>query len=323
MTESNELMSVLSIILCFFLSIVILTNSAELYAPGSPLCEEYATVGVLEPDPNFDHSHYRCPKTFQTVVEDRGAHFLQHYMCNRTSRFHYKLLSMKHFLYYMVHTNISILYVGDSVTEQMYFSFLCGVETEESSLFSLAKKRTAFSFSSFLTSSLPTGCTMNSVVLKNHPYVMSEDWYTMASSKRFSHVVINTGHWWSRNHIGDNHTTCFEQQFSKGSKLYNMLTKLVNYPDLTLIWRDITPGGICGKENQLSYSFCHYQTYNLIATRFLRGLAISIPSIWNDTKYFWFEHVSSNDPLHWCLFLKYNVPNIWNTLLFKLLRQDS
>lgn len=304
------------------------------YGNDSTLCHIYLQASGghqngsdwLQPDPNFDQTQYTCPKTFEIVKMTRGSYHLHRYKCNRSSTFSYPLQSMKHFLHSLHKTNKTILYVGDSLTEQMYFSFLCAVESEDPDLLDLAKQRTLFSYSSYLTKVLPPDCSFikPELLKKLSSIILSEDWFhIIATSPHISHVVFNTGAWWSEGNLGVNSESCYKRQFSSESRLHEILNTLKHHYNVTLIWRDTAPAGACGHTTDPAHSVSSFQTYNQVAKHFVREYEYAgvIPSIWHDSVSKWREHIRPLDTLHWCLFTKFNVPSIWNTLLFKYMFQ--
>jgi hypothetical protein len=113
-------------------------------------------------------NEYKCP----TVIKDDPK-----FMCNKKSTFYYPLLSMVDFVHFLEFNHMTILYVGDSLQQQMYSAFLCAVEAEDPLFLKTAKKRVIFSSSSFMAS-IPHSC-------ENHrpgdiSELFNERWLTIA-----------------------------------------------------------------------------------------------------------------------------------------------
>ena len=275
-----------------------------------------------------------CPRVyFDDRVDVRTSR-----LCNRSATFTYPLKSMAKFLRFLESKNWKLMYVGDSIQNQMYQSLMCAIEGEAPHLVKRAKMRVLLRMSPFL-SPAPTGCTF---VDKNYGKDFLENiaWYHSTIDNNVTHVIFNTGAWWSpgrvwrhdrlhepRQHKAfslQNVVHYFEKHLSVNSTLFRLLHRLKEHHGVTLIWRDITPGGVCKGGTVFRGEFPYYESftrYNSIARKFVTSQldGLVIPKVWEMSLDKWRDHVSNNDTLHWCIFRKMNVPSIWNTLLYDLL----
>jgi hypothetical protein len=255
------------------------------------------------------------------------------FQCKRNSTFTDPSLPMVGFMRLILDNNMTLLYVGDSLQEQMYHEFLCAVEAEDSSLLEVARRHVMFASSYFLAT-LPQEC----VVMRpqfNVTMLQNEDWVQKAIDKNITHLVFNTGAWFipsgiyvkRRKATRSQTRKCFHKQFSSPSRLYQHLQFLSQQHGVQLIWRDITPAGVCDGEGSVLESkytsyyndFSHYNRIAQYATvHQLKGSVI--PGIWEASLSQWREHISVEDTLHWCAFRTHSVPREWNSKLFQLLQ---
>lgn len=248
------------------------------------------------------------------------------------------------FIQFLDEKNLTVLYVGDSLQQQMYHSFLCSVEAEADtlrynsthSLLGNAQRRILYSPSYFLTSP-PHECR---VVRPNFnvSFLQNEDWFHVAMNQEVTHVVINTGAWFipSGFYIKRDKATrqqtrqCFRKHFQPNSHLYQLLHTLSHRHRIKLIWRDMSPAGVCDtetghmKENKYTAYYNDFPYYNEVGGGVVQNLLKGrvIPDVYDTSMMYWREHVSEDDAMHWCLFKKYSVPSIWNSKLFQLLQSE-
>ena len=290
--------------------------------------ESQNTKFIDEQDTDF--SEVNCPQVYFSEISTVRVKRL----CNRSDTFTYPLKSMVQFVQLMEKMNWKFMYLGDSIQREMYYSFLCAVEGEDPHMLQRAKDRLLIGTSPFL-STAPTGCKFISNEY-SEAFMESMQWYHDSIKNNITHVVFNTGAWWSyavvkelhspQQSIVENVRFCYEKQFSVNSTLFRLLHRLKEHHGVTPIWRDTAPGGVCQGKRFFFGKHTYYKTftsYNSIASRFvtsqLNGLVI--PKVWETSLDKWRDHVGMEDMLHWCVFKKLNVPSIWNTLLYDLLLQ--
>lgn len=257
------------------------------------------------------------------------------FLCNRTSTFSYPLLSMVDFVQFLDRKNMTILYAGDSLQEQMFHALLCSVEAQNRSMLEMARRRVKYAASSFLAI-LPPKCIVtrsqfNTTVLQN------DDWFHVAIRDKVTHLVFNTGAWFIpsgirvHKHKATNEQTreCYKVHLSYfGSPLNRRLRILSQQHGVEMIWRDVSPAGMCSDsgaliESKYTYHYNDFQYYNMVGrnvtTHSLKGMIV--PDVFDDSVRHWREHMSLDDTMHWCSFRKASVPSIWNTKLYNLLRE--
>ena len=284
------------------------------------------------------YEHVICPTIAATHPK---------FICNKSSTFSYALLAMEDFIHFLEDKNFTILYVGDSLQEQMYHAFLCAVEAEEALvaqkdqqvtlLLERSKRRVQYSASYFLAR-LPPECIVTRPKF-NVTSLQNEDWFQVATRQSVTHIVFNTGAWFTPSgiHIHNRKATreqtrlCFERHLVPGSRLYYLLHILSEQYNIEMIWRDVSPAGICNtKTHQLEESkytnyYNDFQYYNKIGrnvtVNLLKGLVV--PDVYETSMKYWREHMSASDTMHWCSFMTYNVPSVWNTKLFQLLLSQT
>jgi hypothetical protein len=292
-------------------------------------------------EPDSDFEGYVCPQ----LLEKRRKVQVAHQDCQRNSTAKMlRLRSMVAFVKFLETHRLTVLYVGDSLQLQMYNAFLCAVEAENPLLLPIASERVLYHPAHFLTH-LPDGCILRREN-KNATVLQSEAWYTKAIDAHVTHVVINTGAWWNPAFIfvdggskeglngirpasQEETTSCYQRHFGPNSRLFHLLQNLKKKHHIVPIWRDLAPAGICDTTHQslaITENYMNYvelfPVYNaisqkLITSPHLGGLVV--PHVWEYSLPHWREHRASIDVVHWCMFTKYNIPSLWNTLLFELM----
>ncbi len=105
-----------------------------------------------------------------------------------------------------------------------------------------------------------SGYTDPVVVEKNHEWVMkfgssrsvNTGWKTVLrdfGKEKHKIIAMNTGTWFGPL-ICNNNNTLYELHFADDSPLSSILKELSVRPDVTIVWRDTAPGGMCYKNNQ-------------------------------------------------------------------------
>lgn len=278
--------------------------------------------------------------SYENVICPTVAAKYPKFVCNRTSTSSFPLLSMIDFINFLVDNNFTVLYVGDSLQEQMYHAFLCAVEAEAHGnflLLKLAKQRVQY-FASYFLTTLPPECVVTRPQF-NVTSLQNDDWFRLAVDQNVTHIVFNTGAWFIPSGIYvDNHTAsrkqtrqCFRQHLLPGSRLYHHLHVLSQEHGVEMIWRDVSPAGICNVqtssliENQYTDYYNDFQYYNAVGQNvtinLLKGLVVS--DIFEISSIHWREHVSVHDVLHWCAFKTHTVPGLWNSKLFSVLQNKN
>jgi hypothetical protein len=280
---------------------------------------------------------YSCPKFIRSAnVGDKR------FQCNRTSSFFFPLHSMSNFVQFLDDNNMTILYVGDSIQSQMVSSISCALEAENPDPSDLKTMRALFAehvlfYSSAFLARTPKNCVVNKPGF-NNARLQFHGWFEIAIAQKVTHVVLNTGAWWFPDGIYVNNkkssqyqaNKCFFRHFGPRSKLSRLLRILKHRHGIVSVWRDITPGGVCDKgalgEGRFNTYYTHFFAHNVIARASITSPALQglvIPGVWENSLSKWREHMGEGDMLHWCMYTEYNVPLIWNSLLYELLNKTK
>ena len=278
----------------------------------------------------YKQRHVICPKTLQKAHETTFR-----FQCNRTSTVkkiqNYRSISIKQVTSFLVKNEIKVMLVGDSITQQMWTSYECSLEAHCRDLEHPDSKQVLREYSTHLAD-LPDTCVRKKTL---HSWESQDGWVNKALVNNITHVVINVGAWFSSNKIHVNASltkleqdifilNCVKQHFQFGSKLYQHLVNLKNH-DIAIIWRDTTPGGLCNCDTCRDQGHLQFPLFNAIARDFITSneLGKILPGVWDLALPHWREHVSTRDPLHWCLYVQNNIPSLLNTLLFRHIMGSS
>lgn len=332
------------------LSILILTNAS--------VCDRNSSIWKLPPhtnnicqkemrNPYWINQSYsaevRCPKTEASYYIQWSCHDRQdqesYFQMNEDYELFTKFNATQ-FLYGLKQHAATLIFVGDSISQEMYYNLACIVESDEESLLPAFHETVFYFRSNLLTTINPKYYIYD--IANNATEIQNDEWIRSIESLSSKNkiVVINVGAWFLPERIWHKNSTTFirpdtneviavyESHFVEDSPLSNALQHLMNNHGVTVIWRDTTPGGICGDKGELITSWTHYYKYfhefNIIAKSFVQRIGgFHLPLIWEASKSRWKTHImgEKNDFLHYCLFKSSTVPWMWDTVLFNYLEK--
>eukprot|EP00602_Paraphysomonas_sp_CaronLab_P005941 CAMPEP_0185035000 /NCGR_PEP_ID=MMETSP1103-20130426/25629_1 /TAXON_ID=36769 /ORGANISM="Paraphysomonas bandaiensis, Strain Caron Lab Isolate" /LENGTH=276 /DNA_ID=CAMNT_0027571893 /DNA_START=120 /DNA_END=948 /DNA_ORIENTATION=- len=188
--------------------------------------------------------------------------------------------------------NHKIAFVGDSISLQMREMFKCSV-------LSTGKYEGDFNkyvifHRSPLLSRLPEDYTYGPSDY-NLDWLMSDLWAQYAIFDNVKYIVINTGAWWGypRLHKWNQPALkntiqvakLLKEHFKVGGRLWTLLTDLQMIYNMTIIWRDTAPAGICDlRKMKFKSTKYHYHEglsmLNEVGRQFISDLGgLVIPNI--------------------------------------------
>lgn len=219
--------------------------------------------------------------------------------------------------------NISILFVGDSLTHEMHDTFDCmagGIpySMHYSCYLAHLNNDSTISEEILIAESIARGEGANWA-----KKLFDESWKDVLINmkSKLKVAVINTGGWWTFSDF----PTELDIHFSPNGNLHRILEELTSRGDITIIWRDNTPGGSCYFDSPYEYLFKEHLNLNHIARRALSRFnnTYILPYIWEGSVPRWNQHTGPHDPLHWTLhsdsYAESSVPWMWNEVLLNVL----
>ena len=257
-----------------------------------------------------------------------------------------KMLRFRNFLSFIKQHKFKLSYVGDSLALQMFLEVGCNLEAEGAlPEHSDHEQYIIYQKACLLAPVSGWNLTRPSQTLA----LASLSWAKEAIRQNVTHIVLNTGAWWtydrflapyydpknprrSPNPNSAELVATFAAHFNEGSVLHKALSELVRVHGIRLIWRDIAPAGSCDSNHRANYwKYEYYKlfpVFNTIARNaILKAGGIVIPGTWDQALGHWRDHVYDNgvhmDTQHYCIFAKYTLPALWNSNLYKLLRSTT
>jgi hypothetical protein len=236
---------------------------------------------------------------------------------------------IEYFYRKMQERDAGVSLVGDSLSATMWMQILCleeFVEQKEKGPW-FGENLMKYPFVGKLQPNYTT------VSMHDHDYTNfapnSTLWYTHLKLGKFTkkYVVINTGAWFGHvRHVHDNRNVNYIENyrahFSEDSNLIQLVKSLV-LDNVTVIWRDTSPAGVCGLTDQY-VDHPLFRGYNSIARKALaREGVLILEDIWNATLPYWDQHLGGDkldgDHLHYCLFQIKSAQNVWIKKLMSLI----
>jgi hypothetical protein len=267
-----------------------------------------------------------------------------------------KPASMLSFLSHIKSNNWKLLFVGDSLSFEMYSQLLCSIESENAAVD--ASKELFWHRSMYLVP-LPAPFGPHCIGSSCE----STQWVDMAIAENITHIVLNTGAWWSeeRIRIRDNNEPLsknwasvhqnkvlqvYSDHWSESGELLGQLKALKERHGVQFIWRDIAPAGACelvqkhkisgrattregiAMQETHSPSWSRFVRMNTIARKAVSSIGgLIISDIWRSSLPEWRHHLNDNtgdwftDHLHYCIYRNLSIPGMWNNKLFELLKR--
>eukprot|EP01041_Mallomonas_annulata_P004078 gene4078-8112_t len=220
-----------------------------------------------------------------------------------------------HFMKFMIKSNTSITFIGDSLSRQMHNTLLCILESQNISLSENGEQNIRLNESMFLARLsnpyyLPILPFHGNLTLNNISFLINEGWDEGIIDSPFQNkiVILNTGAWWGPHHIRisetehvgsiDDMMILFEKHFAPDGPVDRILHRLTNH-NATVIWRELAPTGFCNgnKVGQYGYSEEHDLFYrmNMIARQLFtnRKRRHVLPHIYEVSLPLWSQHRSA------------------------------
>jgi hypothetical protein len=272
------------------------------------ICPKYMSSGIKIPTYACDQNRY---STYSSAVSVKKS----------------DATPMTDFMNTLEREKNKILYVGDSLTKQMYDSLLCTLESEGYNKDPRGRYVDDLFWTSFLAP-ITEGYRIQTDenISSTH---LGLDWWRNAIDGNFTHVVLNTGAWWyfarfdiyngkkwSAMRSDQEALAMFRAHWDEQGHLMKLLSLLRSH-NIEIIWREIAPTGMCPITNHaLSYIFI-FPEMNRIAAKAMETIGGHvIPGVWDHSAPLFKQHRSvTQDQLHWCLFREDSVPAYWNLLL--------
>eukprot|EP01041_Mallomonas_annulata_P007937 gene7937-16261_t len=272
------------------------------------------------------------------------------YLCANLSDFSsknidYGLFNGTHLVELLITLNASMTFIGDSISRQMFRTLLCMLESQNASIPAIQKESIQHTLTMFLAD-IPSPYFVydnnyNSKYTNNITFLINKNWIDniIKSPIKNKIVIINTGAWWGPYHIRISDTKhvdingmmeVYKKHFAPHGPVDKMLHHLHKF-NVTVIWRDITPAGVCSIANeaiidQYKEHQNRFHEMNSIAKKlFLNHTQRYIlPFIFESSLPLWRQHLhfhtKSGDHLHWCTYVPNTAPWIWNTILYNFLK---
>jgi hypothetical protein len=222
----------------------------------------------------------------------------------------------------------AVMLFGDSLTATMLMQMRCleifaNIPESETSVTTPLKDGHAFGWSNPFLAHLPKNYTSTAVperfANKYH------NWYEgakMVNSAR-KYVVLNVGAWWG--HVQHRHgegavdlQEAYRLHFAAHSDLMIHIRSLIQDHNVTVVWRDTSPAGICG-EHDKNLDHGQFSSFNYIARKALLKEGVLMLDIWNATLPYWDQHLGGRDQLHYCTCQVESAQNVWILSLIELI----
>eukprot|EP01041_Mallomonas_annulata_P010447 gene10447-21800_t len=257
----------------------------------------------------------------------------------------FKVFNGSHLIELLSFSETSLTFVGDSLSRQMHTTLMCMLEYEKLSKSTYAQEGIKATESNFLTA-LPAPYFIRDFHFHsdNVTLLINPGWVDKVINSPYKNriVIINSGAWWHPINILISESTpvdmdgmveAYRKHFSRNGPMDRMLHHLTNH-NVTVIWRDTTPAGICNANNEAEQTkYPYYNRFyqlNVIARKLFtnRKRRHVLPHIYSSTLPLWYQHfgIKYNDPtidqLHWCTYVPNTAPWIWNTIMYNFLVKE-
>jgi hypothetical protein len=277
-------------------------------------------------DAFYESDIYLCENTDLTVAAD-SAQMLVH-------------RSMTDFVKFLDSQGYKVLYLGDSLTAQMWSMLLMNLREDGSSVGNHASYLPVFFLGpvpDFVHDFPPDAVYLKQVLRE----FSSVSWTDHVVDNKFTHVVINTGAWFSVHHFkyapahqhynaddgGGNpslHDLIEAYEFMFRA-VQSAMVELKEKHGVVFIWRDLTAAGVCHPTKPMKCPYSNHKVFtvfNAIGRKaVLSAGGVVLPNIYTSSLGSFADHARPNDVLHWCYNTRNSVPSYWNSQLFTLLEQ--
>jgi hypothetical protein len=219
----------------------------------------------------------------------------------------------------------AVMFAGDSLTGTMVMQIKC---LENFAKIRANETSVTTTFSSTLLAHLHKNYTAEGIPRNS---VTTASWYEGTKAANFTRkfVVINVGAWWGhvKHRQGDKGAVnrqaehAYRVHFSAHSDLMIHIRSLIQDHNVTVIWRDTSPAGICGEHDKY-LDHGQFSAFNDIARKALLKEGVLMLDIWNATLPYWDQHIGGGDQLHYCVYQVESAQNVWIKALIELISND-